>query len=133
MIFIDTGAFIARYVVRDHFHKEALRSWEKLAKKKHKLFTSNFVLDELITLLARKTDYAFSVKRAESIFASQILTILRPQAEDEIAALRVFKKYADQEMSYTDCVSFVLMEKNKIHQTFSYDQHFKLAGFTLWS
>ena len=33
MIFIDTGAFIARHRPSDQFHKEALRGWRELAAR----------------------------------------------------------------------------------------------------
>ena len=34
MIFIDTGAFIARYIARDEHHKNAVTFWESLEKNK---------------------------------------------------------------------------------------------------
>jgi predicted nucleic acid-binding protein len=59
------------------------------------------------------------------------LTILRPDAVDELAALVLFKKYADQSVSFTDCISFVLMEKWQIKSAFSFDRHFAISGFNL--
>ena len=46
-----------------------------------------FVLDEAITLLARRTDYAFAAERAERMYSSRALEILRPGPEEELAAL----------------------------------------------
>jgi predicted nucleic acid-binding protein len=57
VIFIDTGAFLARFVERDQFHKRALAVWRRLEKRHDRCFTSNFVLDETFTLLARRTSY----------------------------------------------------------------------------
>ncbi len=45
----------------------------------------------------------------------------------------LFEKYADQRVSFTDCISFVLMRRHKIRQVFSFDRHFELAGFVVWS
>jgi len=87
------------------------------------------VLDETFTLLGRWAGYAFSVQRAKNIYASQALTICRPGREDEIKALQFFSKYADQHVSFTDCISFVLMKREKIDQAFSFDRHFGFAGF----
>lgn len=58
-----------------------------------------------------------------------MLTILRPDEDDELAALDWFQKYADQSMSFTDYISFVLMEKHKLKNAFSFDRHFAIAGF----
>jgi predicted nucleic acid-binding protein len=63
------------------------------------------------------------------LFESSRLSILRPDENDELAALELFQKYADQRVSYTDCVSFVLMERQNIKCAFSFDRHFTIPGF----
>ena len=129
MIFIDTGAFLARYLLNDQHHRNAVSVWEKLGSNRDNCITSNFVLDEMFTLLGRRAGHGFAVQRAKNIYASQALTICRPDREDEIKALQFFSKYADQHVSFTDCISFVLMKRGKINRVFSFDRHFELAGF----
>lgn len=132
MIFVDTGAFLARYLPRDEHHVRATRSWKTLVRRDWKCYTSNFVLDETFTLLARRSSYSFAAERARTIYASKTLLILRPAADDEHEALGLFGKYADQEVSFTDCISFALMKRNHIRRAFAFDRHFKDAGFELW-
>lgn len=132
MIFIDTGAFLARYLPRDGHHARATRSWKTLARRDWKCYTSNFVLDETFTLLARRSSYAFAAERARSLYASKALEILRPTSDDEHDALRLFEKYADQRVSFTNCVSFALMKRQRVRRAFAFDRHFKDAGFELW-
>ena len=129
MIFIDTGAFLARFIRKDQHHRIAVAVWEELGSKRENCVTSNFVLDETFTLLGRRAGHGFAVQRAKNIYASQAFTICRPDKEDEIKALQFFSKYADQHVSFTDCISFVLMKRKKINRVFSFDKHFKLAGF----
>ena len=129
MIFIDTGAFLARYLRKDQHHRSAIAVWKELGSKRENCVTSNFVLDETFTLLGRRAGYAFAVQRAKNIYASQVITICRPDKNDEIKALQFFSKYADQHVSFTDCVSFVMMKREKINRVFSFDRHFELAGF----
>ena len=129
MIFIDTGAFLARYLRNDRHHRSAVAVWETLGSNRENCVTSNFVLDETFTLLGRRAGYGFAVQRARNIYASQALTICRPDREDEIKALQIFGKYADQHVSFTDCISFVLMKREKINRVFSFDRHFEFAGF----
>lgn len=64
---------------------------------------------------------------------SEFPIIRRPDEKDEINALELFEKYADQKVSFTDCLSFVIMQRLKIKQVFSFDNHFKYAGFELIS
>jgi predicted nucleic acid-binding protein len=65
VIFIDTGAFLARYLSNDQHHRSALVVWEKLASNHENCVTSNFVLDETFTLLGRRAGYGFAVERAK--------------------------------------------------------------------
>ena len=129
MIFIDTGAFLARYIERDQHHDAATKHWQTLRKDRRQCFTSNFVLDETMTLLARRSTYQFAAERARNLFKSTSLLILRSDENAEVAALELFQKYADQSVSFTDCASFVLMEKQNIKCAFSFDRHFAIAGF----
>jgi predicted nucleic acid-binding protein len=131
MIFIDTGAFLARYLSSDQNHRSAVATWERLASNREDCVTSNFVLDETFTLMGRRAGYGFAVQRAKNIYTSRILTICRPDREEEINALQFFGKYADQAVSFTDCISFVLMKREKINRVFSFDRHFEFAGFHL--
>ncbi|MEM7356866.1 MAG: PIN domain-containing protein [Acidobacteriota bacterium] len=133
MIFLDTGAFLANYLERDQYHDQARVAWRDLEATPWRCFTSNFVLDETFTFLARRTSYRFAAERARSLLASNVLEILRPDEEHELQALDLFEKFADQQVSYTDCVSFALMKARRIQRAFAFDRHFALAGFELWS
>ena len=129
MIFIDTGALVARYIKRDQYHVRATECWRKLERTESACVTSNFVVDEALTLLARRATYAFAADRARGLYASKAVRILRPAEADELDAISYFSKFADQEVSFTDCVSFVLMKRYGIQEVFAFDRHFALAGF----
>ena len=132
MLFIDTGAFLSRYISKDQYHQITLEKWRQLEQIKQPLCTSNFVLDELLTLLGRRAGYRFAAEKANILYNWERLSILTVEREDELAALSYFKKYADHKISFTDCVSFVQMKKLNIQQVFSYDQHFEFARFELY-
>jgi uncharacterized protein len=132
VIFIDAGAFIGQHLRRDPYHGQAVAAWKRILRTREPCLTSNFVLNEAFTFIARQAGYWIAAERARNIYLSRQLTILRPLEEDEIAALEFFEKYADQKVSFTDCVSFVLMRKNKIRRVFTFDHHFALAGFTMY-
>jgi predicted nucleic acid-binding protein len=132
VIFIDTGPFLARRVGRDSYHNEALAGWERLEQSKERIATSNFILQELSTLLARRAGCAFSVNALREIYDSSSLMILRPDLQDEIFALGLMEKIGDPAISFTDYLSFALMRKYRIHRAFSFDRHFALAGFEIW-
>lgn len=131
MVFVDTSVFLARYLRNDQFHGAALTIWRGLERSEARLYTSNFVLDETLTLLGRRANYAFAAERGAAIYASQALRILRPDEADERVALELFAKYADQRVSFTDAVSFALMRRHRLERAFSFDRHFAHAGFAV--
>jgi predicted nucleic acid-binding protein len=131
VIYIDTSAFLGAYNPRDQWHFKAAAQFEELARANEPLVTSNFVLDELLTYLGRKMGYAYAARRGKALLGTSAVEFLRPTPEQELLALHQFEKWADQRVSYTDCVSFVLMRAHKLYRVFTFDQHFRLAGFTV--
>lgn len=129
MIFIDTGAFVARHVRSDQYFKTAAKVWSQLLQNKARCITSNFVLDETATLIGRRAGYSFASQVVRSLYTSPRLEILRTTQEIELKALDLFEKYADQKVSFTDCTSFVLMHSHRITQAFTFDRHFDDPGF----
>ena len=111
--------------------KSASPLWEKIEKNADIYYTSNYVLDELLTYLARHVNHRFASERGRALYFTKRITILRPTQDDEIKALTLFEKFADQNVGFTDCVSFALMRRHHIQTAFSFDRHFALAGFEL--
>lgn len=129
MIFVDAGAFVARFVERDQYHQPALEVWRMLERGRSPFYTSNLVLNEVATYLGRNAGNAFAAPRIRSIYDSPRFIVLRPEAEEEREALADMEKYADQRVGFTDCVSFALMRREGLEQVFTFDRHFRFAGF----
>lgn len=129
MIFVDTAAWLGRIHRRDQHHDAASEIWGEIERHSEPCATSSFVLAELFTLLGRRIGYSHGAERARAIYTSALVTILRPDEDDETKALVYFEKFADQRVSFTDCVSFSLMRRHRIGRAFTFDRHFALAGF----
>jgi predicted nucleic acid-binding protein len=123
---------LARYIRDDQYAGIAQEAWRELEHGRDKTFTSAPVLNEFFTLLARRAGYSFAAETARRVLASQDIVILRPDVGQELEAVKVFAKYADQKVSFTDAISFVLMKVHRLGRVFSFDGHFARAGFTLW-
>jgi len=130
-LFIDTGAFIAKEIGGDQYHAVAARAWLEAGEGAYRLFSSEHILDESATLIARRSTYAWAAEWAEDALNAGI-EWLRADREEWQQALRLMKKYADQGVTFTDCLSFVLMKREKLHHVFGFDRHFEAAGFGLW-
>lgn len=103
--------------------------WSRLEREHRHWLTSNLVLSEAFTLLARRTSYAFAADTAGQLYASQRVQIVRSEVDEELIALKLFAKLADQQVSFTDCVSFALMDTRRVVRAFTFDRHFSVAGF----
>jgi len=124
--FADTGAFLALYLQRDQYHLQAAKLWRTVERP---VLTSNHVMDELATLLGRQAGFAEAANRMTDLYQSPTIDILSSTREDELDALSLMRKFADQEVSFTDCVSFAIMRRQRIRTAFTFDGHFRLAGF----
>lgn len=130
-IFIDTSAWYATEDASDENHAIALLFKEEIAGKYH-LVTTNYVLDEIYTLLLDKIGYTRTVefKQGIDMISMKILTIAHISEPMEKAAWEAFEKYnIDKQWSFTDCTSKVVMEQRKITEVFAFDHHFEQMGF----
>jgi predicted nucleic acid-binding protein len=132
VIYVDTGPLIARSLTRDQFHESARDAWGRLTHSAERLLTSNLVLAETINYVASRAGPRFAAERGQRLLESSVLTILRPDAQDEAQAMLLLTKLADQHVSFTDCVSFALMKRHRLRRAFTFDRHFAAAGFQIW-
>src|SRR5258706_13966004 len=120
MIFVDTSAFVAFHRKNDQHHKEAARLWPTLVRP---VVTSSHVIDELATGLGRAAGYRFAADCVGEIFTSPSINVVETFREDELGALRWMRKYADHDITFTDCVSFAIMTRLQIRTAFTFDRH----------
>ena len=129
MIFVDSGAWFAAVVPSDRRHAEAHR-W--INQNREELLTSDFVVDETLTLLRARGEPNREIALGNRFFRGD-LTVIHYLTEREIqAAWDVFDQYSDKEWSFTDCTSKVLMEKLQLATAFAFDRHFyQFGGITV--
>jgi hypothetical protein len=127
MIFADTSAFVAHHSRQDQNHPIASEVWKKLDQTP--LVTTNHVLEETLTLLGRRIGCTAAAGIADLILRSSTIDIIYTSREEEHDALSCFRKFADQRVSFTDCISFSVMRRHHIDTAFTFDRHFLNAGF----
>lgn len=93
--------------------------------------TSEMVLTELLNSFASKGENfretaAKIVERLQAVANCEIV----PQTSILFReALKRYKSRPDKCWSLTDCMSFLIMEDQKISEALTYDKHFSQAGF----
>ncbi len=128
MIFVDTGAWFARFVPDDPEH-ERMREW--FAANQQPLVTTDYCVDETLTLLAvrRRPHLA---KQAGSLFFDESLAKLhyltRPQIE---RSWIVFQQQINAGWSFTDCTSKIVIEDLRLGSAVALDRHFSQFGIPI--
>jgi uncharacterized protein len=125
-LFVDTGAWYALIDSKDPYHKKAKKFYEK---NDLPFVTTNFIFDETITLIANRLSWGIAAEFGEGLKESRLVAISPVLDIDEDSAWNIFLKHKDAGFSYTDCTSFAVMERLKIHAVFGFDGHFCVKGF----
>ena len=128
MVFVDTAAFFAIENERDRHHPKAVEARDDLMSSGSRLVTSDYVLDEVYTLIRMRVGHRASVDFGESIHASRFFRIEPVTPSDFEAAWRIFSRYTDKLFSFTDCTSFALMERLRIKTAFTFDRNCQEYG-----
>ena len=125
MIFVDTGAWFAAFVLNDPDHLAA-DAW--LATNAEPLITTDYVIDELLTLLKMRGEYQRALRLGASLFAGAIARLVWVVPDDVQEAWTIFQRYQDKGWSFTDCVSRVIMQRLTIQTAFAFDEDFRQFG-----
>lgn len=128
-VFIDTSAWVGLLNAGDQHHADARKIWKKILDDRMDIYTSDYVVDETLTLLRRRAGTELAAKFAGKLKNGFFMNLVFVSEDDFWKARDMFIKFADRDFSFTDCVSFVLMEKYKVRKSFAYDRHFQAMNF----
>ena len=127
--FVDTSFWCALYNAKDKNHRQARLLWERAASQPVRLFVSDYIFNETVTLVRIRIVHAHAIELAESLLHSKVVNFLEVDKVIREKAWQIFKKYADQDFSFTDCSSFVLMQMHGIKKVLAFDRHFIQMDF----
>lgn len=132
-LFVDTGAFYARFVETSQRHDRATAVFEAIGAGEvvyRPLYTSTYVLDELATLVFSHHEHAAATAAIERVRQSPT-TVVHPDDTDFDTTVEQFAQYDDHGISFTDHMSGVLAAERDIEHVFTFDpDHFRTLGFT---
>ena len=128
-VFVDSGAFHALLVSNDPHHARMVSCLKVIQRDRRRLITTDYVVDESVTLLKARKVSAQVPKLFDLLDHSHQL-MMEWIAEDRFVAARDFLlRQNDHDYSFTDCASFVVMRELEITDALTTDRHFREAGF----
>lgn len=127
-IFADTSGWYALVDMSDPDHGRA-RKW--FMQNRRPLITTDYIFDEILTLIRTSLGHAEAVKFAEKLLASRLAQLISTTEEDKERAWEIFQRYDDKVLSFTDCTSFAVMERLGIDTAFTVDHDFEALHYIM--
>lgn len=125
-VFIDTSIFVAARNRRDVNHARAVELLREAFRGRYgTVYSSDYVFDEAVTVaLVRTKKPELALDLGNFILSSKKLRILYVTRETFKESWRIFQKYAERGLSFTDAITLALMEKHRVEYIMSFDKHF---------
>jgi hypothetical protein len=126
-VFVDTFYLIALLSEADPAHGKAA-AWADAATGV-RLMTTAWVLTELADALCRRDNRRLAVEFLRSVNRRNDFEVVPFNQALFDAGLSLYESRPDKDWSLTDCISFVVMEREGLTEALTGDRHFTQAGF----
>lgn len=115
----------------DQYHKEAIDFYGELRKGHHGApASSDYILDETITLLRMRKGTRHAFDFVDEVFRSKTLHLVWLDPAQFQEAVKLLGESEERRWSFTDCTSFTIMRQLGIKNAFTFDKNYEEAGFT---
>lgn len=134
-LFIDTWGWINIFNRQESHHKQVSRYYQEVRSKQGIILTSDYVLDEVYTLLFKRLPVTLAQNALTTISAaveSGYLNLIwiSPERFESAKSLRL--KFQDKpSISFTDLTSMAVMKELRIKHILTGDKHFTHVGLEL--
>ena len=131
-LFIDTWGWFTLRDRKESRHQEVKDFYHRFRGQKGIIYTSDYVLDEMITLLFRRLPFKSakeSITKLDKAIEGGYLHVdwITPERFEKAKGLRL--KYQDKpKISFTDLTSMVIMKERGIEDVITEDEHFEQVG-----
>jgi len=124
---MDTAYVLALLNQNDRFHEQAKAIFQKIRIADEICITETIVI-EIGNSLAR-SNRSLAVSFIESLYSTSNVNVLPVDSVLLHSAIDFYHKHNDKEWGLTDCISFIVMEEQGLHNALTSDEHFQQAGF----
>ncbi|MBN1102353.1 MAG: PIN domain-containing protein [Deltaproteobacteria bacterium] len=128
MIFLDTSAIYAMADKSDPNHAAACQKFDFALEKGERFVTHNHVLVESVALLQSRLGLQVALLFLEEAKAFEIEWVdeaLHEEARSEL------ERIGKRQVSFVDCLSFVVMKRKGVETALAFDPDFAEQGFSL--
>ena len=131
-LFIDTWGWLSMRDSRESEHKAVKQFYIQHRSRMGRIYTTDYVLDETITLLFKRLPFALAAASLDKIQEAEARGYLHVEwiTARRFSQAKLWRlKYHDKpDISFTDFTSMVVMEELGIHHVLTQDAHFEYVG-----
>ena len=125
-MFADAGYWIGIRNRDDVHHEDALGIARRIVREKIRLVVTPFIFAEVYAILSRNEIVRELFIR--DVWENSTVLIEQTVLEDQRDAISLLKQWRDKTFSFTDALSFVVMNRLGIKRAISFDKHFQDYG-----
>jgi predicted nucleic acid-binding protein len=129
-VFVDSSAWYAILDPTDAHHTRAAQLADALSRSRTQLYITNLIRAECHALILNRLGHYAADRFLQILTTLPMITIFSTESEEQ-QALALIEKYQDKNFSFTDAVSFVVMDNLQIRTAFSFDKNFQQYGLVL--
>lgn len=128
-VFVDTSGFYALIVGKDQNHGRADELFRLAQREAWRLVATNAVVIETHALLLhRSRPGRQTALRFLDAVQADTYDVVRVRKNDEEKAIALIRAHEDKLYSLCDALSFVVMERLRIHEAIAFNQDFRTYG-----
>lgn len=124
-VFADSGYYVALLLQTDQDHDRAV---EVTLRLQNPIVTSAWILTEVANTFSAPRFRGAFVSLLDDLQADPNVRIIAPEPGIFTQGIELYRSRADKSWSLTDCVSFVVMQREQITESLTGDHHFEQAG-----
>ncbi len=127
-VFADTYYYLALLVENDAMHELAI---ELTSQLQGQIVTTGWVLLEFANAVSKSRHRHYFPSLLDDLKQNPQITILPADEASFEDGTALYRNRPDKDWSLTDCISFLVMEREGVTEALTGDHHFEQAGFTI--
>ena len=126
-VYLDTGYILALKNSSDDNHLAAMEIYKDIKRRIHgDVYTSDYILDETATVALSRSCRLEIVQDIEAFIRhTKWINFIKVSEAEINAAWKLFVRYYEKELSFTDCTILAQAESRNITKLCTFDSHFK--------
>ncbi|MDH5643844.1 MAG: PIN domain-containing protein [Gemmatimonadota bacterium] len=130
-VFVDTSGWFPIMIKGHADHKDLAGALTKAVTEGFAIVTTNLVVAETHALLMRRDNRQAALDFVNTVGEIPNIVVRSTEELEQDAYHNWLVPFEDQDFSFTDAVSFAVMEERGIETAIALDRHFSVAGFSL--